>query len=230
MPLSNDATVRGVLGASQKRSATMVGRPRFHPPGEGAAEGATARRPLALRAETVPRAGYGSAAGPGRSGHDPGQFDGSIVDGAGRDRDWLCLASDSIRPGLWRLCGGGARFGSDAWEESRRHRPTCSCTTRTRTCPTSHGLDTACASCARPWLITGRGLLGLPPMFTRVNARNRLIVAAEHAAWSSGCQRWLAPIVRAARRASAVRRLMASPGYRREFRPLRRRHARRASW
>ena len=67
------------------------------------------------------------------------------------------------------------------------------------------------------------------PMFTRVNARNRLIVAAEHAAWSVVANALARSIVRAAREGfrgpaahGIAQGIAAIPA------ALRRRHARRA--
>ena len=160
---------------------------------------------------------------------------GNIVDGAGngQDRDWLCLASElDASADVFGLCGGACAIRSDAWEEVSGIRTDLFMYYEDT--DLSYKLHEAGYSVrfVREAVVDHEHAASsdaTSPMFTRVNARNRLIVAAEHAAWSVVANALARSIVRAAREGfrgpaahGIAQGIAAIPA------ALRRRHARRA--
>ena len=158
---------------------------------------------------------------------------GNIVDssGNGQDRDWLVPVAQLAAPEqVFGICGGACAIRRDAWEEvggirtdlfmyyedtdlSYKLREAGYDVRFVRQAVVDH--EHAASSDATS------------PMFARVNARNRLIVAAEHASWQVIASALVRSVVRAARagfRGPAARGvaqgIAAIPG------ALRRRHAR----
>ena len=130
---------------------------------------------------------------------------GNVVDGAGngQDRDWLCLASELDAPAeVFGICGGACAIRSDAWEEVGGIRTDLFMYYEDT--DLSYKLHEAGYSVrfVREAVVDHEHAASsdaTSPMFTRVNARNRLIVAAEHAAWSVVANALARSIVRAAR-------------------------------
>jgi len=130
---------------------------------------------------------------------------GNVVDGAGngQDRDWLCLASELDAPAeVFGVCGGACAIRSDAWEEVGGIRTDLFMYYEDT--DLSYKLHEAGYSVrfVREAVVDHEHAASsdaTSPMFTRVNARNRLIVAAEHAAWSVVANALARSIVRAAR-------------------------------
>ncbi|WP_418912143.1 glycosyltransferase family 2 protein [Actinomyces bouchesdurhonensis] len=130
---------------------------------------------------------------------------GNIVDraGNGQDRDWLCEAKDlDAAPDVFGLCGGACAIRRDAWEKvggirtdlfmyyedtdlSYRLREAGYRVRFVREAVVDH--EHAASSDATS------------PMFTRVNARNRLIVAVEHAPWPVVARALVRSLARAVR-------------------------------
>lgn len=130
---------------------------------------------------------------------------GNIVDssGNGQDRDWLVPVAQLDAPEqVFGICGGACAIRRDAWEEvggirtdlfmyyedtdlSYKLREAGYDVRFVREAVVDH--EHAASSDATS------------PMFTRVNARNRLIVAAEHASWQVIASALARSVVRAAR-------------------------------
>ena len=158
---------------------------------------------------------------------------GNIVDssGNGQDRDWLVPVAQLAAPEqVFGICGGACAIRRDAWEEvggirtdlfmyyedtdlSYKLREAGYDVRFVRQAVVDH--EHAASSGATS------------PMFARVNARNRLIVAAEHASWQVIASALVRSVVRAARAGfrgpaahGVAQGIAAIPG------ALRRRHAR----
>ena len=158
---------------------------------------------------------------------------GNIVDssGNGQDRDWLVPVAQLAAPEqVFGICGGACAIRRDAWEEvggirtdlfmyyedtdlSYKLREAGYDVRFVRQAVVDH--EHAASSDATS------------PMFARVNARNRLIVAAEHASWQVITSALVRSVVRAARAGfrgpaahGVAQGIAAIPG------ALRRRHAR----
>ena len=158
---------------------------------------------------------------------------GNIVDssGNGQDRDWLVPVAQLAAPEqVFGICGGACAILRDAWEEvggirtdlfmyyedtdlSYKLREAGYDVRFVRQAVVDH--EHAASSDATS------------PMFARVNARNRLIVAAEHASWQVITSALVRSVVRAARAGfrgpaahGVAQGIAAIPG------ALRRRHAR----
>ena len=158
---------------------------------------------------------------------------GNIVDssGNGQDRDWLVPVAQLAAPEqVFGICGGACAIRRDAWEEvggirtdlfmyyedtdlSYKLREAGYDVRFVRQAVVDH--EHAASSDATS------------PMFARVNARNRLIVAAEHASWQVIASALVRSVVRAARAGfrgpaahGVAQGIAAIPG------ALRRRHAR----
>ena len=130
---------------------------------------------------------------------------GNVVDasGNGQDRDWLTPASRlSASPDVFGVCGGACAIRRDAWEAVGGIRTDLFMYYEDT--DLSYKLHEAGYSVrfVREAVVDHEHAASsdaTSPMFTRVNARNRLIVAAEHAAWSVVANALARSIVRAAR-------------------------------
>ena len=160
---------------------------------------------------------------------------GNIVDssGNGQDRDWLVPFAQLAAPEqVFGICGGACAIRRDAWEEVGGIRTDLFMYYEDT--DLSYKLHEAGYSVrfVREAVVDHEHAASsdaTSPMFTRVNARNRLIVAAEHAAWSVVANALARSIVRAAREGfrgpaahGIAQGIAAIPA------ALRRRHARRA--
>ena len=140
---------------------------------------------------------------------------GNIVDssGNGQDRDWLVPVAQLAAPEqVFGICGGACAIRRDAWEEVGG----------IRTDLFMYYEDTDLS-----YKLREAASDATSPMFARVNARNRLIVAAEHASWQVIASALVRSVVRAARTGfrgpaahGVAQGIAAIPG------ALRRRHAR----
>ena len=159
---------------------------------------------------------------------------GNIVDssGNGQDRDWLVPVAQLAAPEqVFGICGGACAIRRDAWEEVGGIRTDLFMYYEDT--DLSYKLHEAGYSVrfVREAVVDHEHAASsdaTSPMFTRVNARNRLIVAAEHAAWSVVANALARSIVRAAREGfrgpaahGIAQGIAAIPA------ALRRRHARR---
>ena len=160
---------------------------------------------------------------------------GNEVDNAGNgyDRSWLDPADSPLpAPEVFGLCGGACAIDADAWRAVGGVRTDLFMYYEDT--DLSYKLHEAGYSVrfVREAVVDHEHAASsdaTSPMFTRVNARNRLIVAAEHAAWSVVANALARSIVRAAREGfrgpaahGIAQGIAAIPA------ALRRRHARRA--
>ena len=158
---------------------------------------------------------------------------GNLVDasGNGYDRDWLVPAGQEHSPSeVFGLCGGACAIRREAWqalggfrEDLFMYYEDTDLSYKLR----EAGYDVRFVRQAVVDHEHAASSDATSPMFARVNARNRLIVAAEHASWQVITSALVRSVVRAARAGfrgpaahGVAQGIAAIPG------ALRRRHAR----
>ena len=129
---------------------------------------------------------------------------GNVVDasGNGQDRDWLTPASHlSASPDVFGVCGGACAIRRDAWEAVGGIRTDLfmyyeDTDLSYKLHEAGYRGRFACRAIADHEHAASSDAHS--PMFTRVNARNRLIVAAEHAPWGVLARAFVRSLGRAA--------------------------------